>query len=106
MNTIPLLVKGIRLKVRILNKTTVAMALYPFILINRKKNINSVTLNHERIHLVQQLEMLIIPFYVVYLFELITKGYRNISFEREAYQNERNLNYIRERKSYSWVKYI
>lgn len=82
------------------------MALYPFILINRKKNINSVTLNHERIHLVQQLEMLIIPFYVVYLFELITKGYRNISFEREAYQNERNLNYIRERKSYSWIKYI
>lgn len=82
------------------------MALYPFILINRKKNINSVTLNHERIHLAQQLEMLIIPFYIVYLFELLTKGYRNISFEKEAYENERNLNYIRERKSYGWTKYL
>jgi len=33
-------------------------------------------------------------------------AYRNISFEREAYDNDDNLNYIKERKHYSWLKYI
>jgi hypothetical protein len=81
------------------------MALFPFILVNPKKKFGPVLLNHERIHLRQELELLIIPFYIIYLAELVTKGYRNISFEREAYDNEHNLNYLKERKAYSWVKY-
>lgn len=81
------------------------MALYPFILVNPGKKMNAVLLNHERIHLRQELEMLIIPFYIVYLTELLFKGYRNISFEREAYSNESDLNYLKIRKPYSWLKY-
>ena len=30
----------------------------------------------------------------------------NLSFEREAYGNERNLLYLENRKKYAWFKYI
>ena len=69
-------------------------------------------LNHERIHTRQMLEMLVVGFYFWYIIEwlirLTMKGnaYRNISFEREAYANEHNLQYLTERKHYSWIKYI
>lgn len=34
------------------------------------------------------------------------KAYRSISFEREAYQNEKDLTYIAKRKHFIWLKYI
>ena len=69
-------------------------------------------LNHERIHTRQMLEMLIVGFYLWYVIEwlirLTMKGnaYRSISLEREAYSNEGNLNYLQQRKTYSWIKYL
>lgn len=81
------------------------MALYPFILMNPKHKSGPVLLNHERIHLRQEIELLIIPFYIIYLLELAFKGYRNISFEREAYENENNPAYLKTRKPYSWIRY-
>ena len=101
----PVLATGIQIKVGLLNNKTAAMALFPFILVNRTKKADEVLINHERIHLMQQLEMLVIPFYLLYLFELITRGYRQISFEKEAYENEKNLRYLLERKWYSWLRY-
>lgn len=47
--------------------------------------------------------------YVVeWLCRLFQKGnaYRNISFEREAYDNQYNYNYLSKRKHYSWIKYL
>tara|TARA_R110000803_G_scaffold96009_1_gene164116 strand:- start:136 stop:510 length:375 start_codon:yes stop_codon:yes gene_type:complete len=70
---------------------------------------------HETIHFQQQLEMLVIPFYIIYILEYvikalyyfnIEKAYRNISFEREAYQYELDKNYLERRKRYNWVKLI
>ena len=69
-------------------------------------------LNHEKIHTAQMKEMLYIFFYLWYIIEwlirLFMKGnaYKNISFEREAYTKENNPNYLLERKSYDWIKYI
>ena len=34
------------------------------------------------------------------------KAYRSISFEQEAYDNQNNLNYLKNRKRFNWVKYI
>lgn len=82
-----------------------AIAIFPFIFASEDIKITEDLLNHERIHLRQQLEMLVIPFYIVYLIEFYTKGYRNISFEKEAYQNEQNLNYLKTRRLYSFLKY-
>ena len=82
-----------------------AMAIWPFIFVrNDIKSLSSVDINHEKIHLAQQLELFIIPFYLIYLIEWIIKGYRNISFEKEAYSNEHNLDYLKSRKHFSMWK--
>lgn len=82
-----------------------AITLWPFIFIRKGCSFNEIDLNHESIHGRQQLELLIIPFYIIYLIEQIFKGYRNISFEKEAYNNEKNLDYLKTRKWFAmWRK--
>ena len=82
-----------------------AISFYPFIFIAHGVKITKELINHEKIHLQQQKELLIIPFYIWYLIELKTKGYMNISFEKEAYKNDDNLEYLNQRKIYSFFKY-
>ncbi len=98
--------KAIRFFEFILRMNIRAIAFYPFIFLRSDANPDDVLINHEKIHLRQQLEMLVIPFYVWYLIEYYTKGYWNVSFEKEAYANEKNLNYLNNRKLFSFVKYI
>ena len=99
-----------------------AITLAPFgVYVNQKystvEDLSERTRNHEgNIHWPQQLEMLLIFFYIWYLVEwgikLIIRlfyksnqsAYRAISFEREAYENDDNLEY--KRKPYAWLKYI
>lgn len=64
------------------------------------------TINHEKIHWIQQMEMLILPFYILYVIFWVFYGYRNMPFEKEAYENDENLGYLKERKLYSWMKYF
>lgn len=77
--------------------------------------IDKYVINHERIHTAQQRELLFIPFYLLYVLEWLIRilqfrnrrdAYMNISFEREAYANGHNLNYLPNRKLFSWVRYI
>lgn len=92
------------------------LTIYPFVFLKSKalKN-DAVLINHEKIHLKQQLELCILPFYIVYGIEFICryiqykntyKAYKNISFEREAYANESNLNYLKTRSFWQFLKYI
>lgn len=74
---------------------------------------NTKTITHEGIHWKQQQEMLYVFFYVWYLVEFLVKllfygkkAYLNISFEREAYSNDRNVVYIFTRRKYAWIKRI
>lgn len=68
--------------------------------------------NHERIHTAQQREMLFVFFYLVYVIEWLVRlfmrgnAYLNISFEREAHANQRNLAYLSNRPHYAWVRYM
>ena len=76
-----------------------------------RKQLNKIDINHEAIHTKQMQEMLYIPFYILYIIEYLIKlfkgnAYRNLSFEREAYNNQYNLNYLNNRKHYSWIKYV
>ena len=92
------------------------MAIFPFILLREKSlKENTVLINHERIHLRQQAELLIIPFYVWYITEYLIRliifhdakrAYRSISFEREAYNNDTNLKYIYTRPFWNFAKFI
>lgn len=70
--------------------------------------------NHEAIHTAQAIELLFIFFYIFYLIEWIFRliqyrnrlnAYYNISFEREAYSNQKNLNYLKQRRFFSFRKY-
>ena len=83
-----------------------AMAFYPFIIRASTTEITPELINHERIHLRQQRELLIIPFYIWYLIAYYRKGYMNVSFEKEAYNNERDLNYLKKRNIFGFRKYL
>ncbi|ADX68594.1 hypothetical protein [Weeksella virosa] len=99
-----------------LNKNVVAMAIFPFIIVREAKTKNNLrTMNHETIHLVQQVELLWFIFFVWYLAEFTirlcitrnaSEAYRTISFEREAYENDDNLDYLKTRKFFSFIKYL
>ena len=92
------------------------MTVFPFVFMNdaaHKKD--SVFVTHERIHLRQQLELLIVLFYVWYGLEYLIrllilkdkkKAYRSISFEREAYQNEKDPDYLKRRSFWEFMKYL
>lgn len=92
------------------------ITIFPFVFLKQKALKNDMILiNHEKIHLRQQLELFIIPFYVIYVIEFFVRviqyknwytAYRNISFERESYQNEANLSYLKERNFWSFLKYL
>ena len=81
-----------------------AITLWPFIFVRKECSFNEIDLNHENIHGRQQKELLIIPFYIIYLIEWIFKGYRNISFEKEAYRYEEDLGYLKRRKHFAQWK--
>jgi len=90
------------------------MALFPFIL-SRRKAPSRYFLNHERIHLRQQLELGLVIFYVWYLIEYLIRfvqfrnhylAYLHISFEKEAYTHERDLLYLQKRSFWAWRKYL
>ena len=91
-------------------KGFLAINLFGLLFCKKDTKINDVIANHESIHTAQMKEMLYIPFYLWYVTEWLVKllfkgnAYRNISFEREAYGNQYNLNYLKERKHYSWIK--
>lgn len=87
---------------------------------------------HEFIHIAQWKELWYVGFALLYLLEWairkiyylvswlyrFAKGrfkkipyirkhaYKNISFEREAYENDDNLQYLEDRPRYNWIEYL
>ncbi len=97
-------------------KDFVGLTLWPLIILKRTElRQDRVLLNHERIHLRQQLELLILPFFLWYLAEWLyglykyrdaRMAYRQISFEQEAYANDTNLDYLRTRRVWQFLRYL
>lgn len=90
------------------NKTVSAMALWPVVIFRDQASRNNpVIINHERIHHRQQLELLVLPFYIWYFIEYWTAmfgngfnhqaSYMGVSFEKEAYAFERDMTYLGKR---------
>ena len=76
--------------------------------------LSETTKRHETIHFQQQLELLFIFQWILYgLFWVIgflkyrngKKSYYQNLFEQEAYDNEDDINYLSNRKRYSWWNY-
>lgn len=102
-----IVIKGVPLK------KIQGITLFPFIIV-RSKNPSKVLINHEEIHIRQQLELLIVPFYVWYVGEWLYhyvrcrsfwRAYRQISFEQEAYDNEEDFEYLKNRKFWKFLEY-
>jgi len=81
-------------------------------LIFARKNakMKDTDLNHEKIHTKQILELLIIGFYLCYVFEWLFRlifhkyekdAYHSVSFEKEAYAHQNDLEYLKSRKHYA-----
>lgn len=91
-----------------------AITLYPFILLRyRQDEKDQRLINHEKIHLRQQLELLVLLFYLWYLLEYLVgrikgqghyQSYRNISFEREAYTHEADNTYLQQRPAFAFFR--
>jgi hypothetical protein len=92
------------------------MAVFPFILVKKQSmKQDQVLIRHETIHLRQAAELLVLPFYVLYLANYIVnrfkynnhhQAYMHIVFEQEAYRQEKNNTYLQTRKLYAWVRYF
>ena len=107
-----------------------ALAAWPFIFIRSDKKFTDEDVRHERIHGRQQVEMLLVGFYVAYLIcwliELVRcardkrrgqaepncrqRKYLNrvehsIIFEREAYTEDSSATYLYKRRFSAWIKY-
>lgn len=92
-----------------------AMNLFGVLFVRGNARIDDITLNHEKIHTAQIKEMLYVFFYVWYVIEWLIRlfafkgrkyAYRNISFEREAYSNDKNLTYLQTRERFAFIKYM
>ena len=92
-----------------------AINLFGILFVRKDSVINDKIINHEEIHTAQMKEMLYIFYYIWYLIEWFIKlvlycnnefAYRNISFEQEAYEHENNMDYLKNRKHFYWMKFV
>ena len=93
--------------------TAAAWVIWPFIIFKRKDLLTEERLNHERIHIRQCNETLVVGFYVIYLINwlinIVTMNpalHRAILFEREAYDKQSDEYWLEKRKFWHWTKYI
>jgi len=82
-------------------------------LVFSRGEMSEVTKNHESIHWQQYIETGIVGFvllyYSYYLYNLLKfrdgkLAYYMIPFEKEAYDNDKDLEYLKTRTRYSWMK--
>jgi hypothetical protein len=100
----------------ILAKGFDGIVLWPFLFVKRKElKEDPVFMNHERIHVKQQKELLVIFFFVWYVVEYFVrlirykdtyKAYSKICFEREAYAHEDDPEYMETRTFWSFLKFL
>lgn len=92
-----------------------AINLFGVLFVRYGTKLSEQTMQHESIHTKQMREMFYLFFYLWYGLEWLFRlaqhrntmtAYYNISFEREAYANQNNSNYLNERKSWAWVRYL
>ena len=86
-----------------------------FLFVRKGAKMSEKDMNHEEIHSKQWRELLYIGFLLWYCIEFVIRfyeyvnvhdAYRNISFEREAYANQDNLFYLKNRERFDFLKYL
>lgn len=89
-----------------------AINLFGILFVRKNVVLTKRLLNHETIHTAQMKELFYVFFYVWYIVEWLIKllfysdAYRNVSFEREAYENENDSGFLSKRKKFNFLKYV
>ena len=92
-----------------------AITIGNIIFVRKECEVTDTLINHESIHYEQEKELGYVGFYLLYILEYLYKrvkyknaykAYRDVSFEKEAYANQHDLDYIPNRKKFSWLKYL
>ena len=87
-----------------------AITLFPFVF--SRGEMSEKTKRHETIHFQQYLETAVVGFLVLYLWDYVAsllkglKGpdaYRNIRAEVEAWNNDSDKDYLKNRRRWSWI---
>jgi len=91
----------------------IAWTIYPFIIFKDKKYVKDIYIRHERIHLAQQKELWVLPFFIMYIanffWNLVRANptpYRSIVFETEAFSKQLDKDYLKNRKRHAWRSFI
>ena len=89
-----------------------AITLFPFIV--SRDEMSDDVLQHETIHILQQKELFVVFFYLLYGWDYLRgwlkyrekeKAYYQIRFEQEAYAHMYKEGYIDQRPKYNWLQY-
>lgn len=98
-----------------------AMAVFPLVLVRKdwwdgaSEAEREVVLRHERIHCWQQVETLLVLFWLLYgVFYVVNliryrnhkEAYRNVAFEREAYGHQDDEGYAKHKPFWGWIWYV
>ena len=90
-----------------------AINLFGILFVRQGVFISEQLLNHEQIHTAQMKEMLYVFFYLWYAIEWFLKlcwygkdSYFYVSFEQEAFCNEKDKDYLKQRRLFAWTRYL
>lgn len=99
-----------------LGGNAMAITFYPFLFVRKDTRNNQELIRHETIHIKQQIELLIIGAWLLYICEFIygkyvkkldsRQAYYFTAMEQEAHRNAMNTRYLSTRAPYSILKYI
>jgi hypothetical protein len=90
-----------------------AVTIYPWIFASKEEKQDKVLMNHEQIHIAQQKELLVIGGMLAYIFHglylaikllNLSRAYDYNLFEVEAKAHEKDLDYLKNRKSFACFK--
>ena len=83
-----------------------AVNLFGVIFARKGARLTDKLIRHEEIHTAQMRETLYLPFYALYFVEWVIRlflnpgeAYKNVSFEREAYANQGDAEYLKKKKT-------
>ena len=97
-------------------KAAKAVTVFPFIFVRSKEEMIPWLINHELIHLRQQLELLFFGALLLHISEIIFavlvlrlswyETYLWCSIEQEAYRNQNDSDYLKNRKMFDQFEYL
>lgn len=98
------------------SKSAKAVTVFPFIFVSSETDFIPWLITHERIHIRQQMELLLFGSIILYIIEFLyaliwlrfswQESYLYTSAEQEAYRNQNFTDYLNQRKIFSQFKYL